>query len=518
VTTHHHYFGMATNSLTPASSAVPAITTVENAEVQEGYLSWSQCPAEDRMALDSILLIVKETGDETKQSGYFISGLKENAEDPEMPFKLVLLRTTSLPPALLQRHQISSVPTHLTINEKNKVDVIVSVKSGTSLALKFWDNVLQPLLGLVRRELYESSDGLTAVKDAPPPDVLITQSAESVAEFARSMLPSEGAGSRETATSSRTIILLSGDGGVVDLLNGCDGISPGQTRPLVALIPLGTANALFHSLHKPIYTSHEPGSSSSPTPLVVALRTLLQGAPADLPVFRASFSSGSHIVAPTVDNENVSSANEQPEKKETGAGRVVSHLNGAIVASYGFHASLVYESDTPAYRVHGSKRFGMVAQELLRESHPYTAQVAIRRPGTAADAFEVVPRDAHTYVLSTVVSNLERTFTISPASRPLDGKLRLVHFGPVGGERTMKAMMAAYDEGKHVDIVWEDGQRVGYDEVEEVRVVIQEEGERWRKVCVDGTIVEVPKGGSMTVRTLEEGPLRVLVNPSILDR
>jgi diacylglycerol kinase family enzyme len=491
---------------------------VENAEVQEGYLSWSQCPAEDRLSLDSILLIIKETGDDSKQYGYIISGLKENAEDPEIPFKLVLLRTISLPDALLQKHQISSVPTHLTNDEKNKVDVIVSIKSGTSLALKFWGSVLQPLLGLVRRELYGSSDGLTAVQSASSLDVLITQSAESVAQFARGLLPSEGIGSREAATPSRTIILLSGDGGVVDLLNGCDGIAPGQTRPLIALLPLGTANALFHSLHKPIYTSHQPGSSSSPSPLVVALRTLLQGVPADLPVFRASFSSGSRIVAPTVDDENVGSANEEKEEKETGVGRLVSHLNGAIVASYGFHASLVYESDTPAYRVHGSKRFGMVAQELLRESHPYTAQVAIRRPGATADAFEVVPRDAHTYVLSTVVSNLERTFTISPASRPLDGKLRLVHFGPVGGERTMKAMMAAYDEGKHVDMAWEDGQRVGYDEVEEVRVVIQEESERWRKVCVDGTIIEVPQGGSMTVRTLEEGPLRVLVNPSILDR
>jgi diacylglycerol kinase family enzyme len=274
----------------------------------------------------------------------------------------------------------------------------------------------------------------------------------------------------------------------------------------MAVLPLGTGNALFHSMHKPLY------SDIGPTPLVHGLRTLFQGAPADLPVFRASFSPGSRIVT-FADKRNTSSQTDGEanfSKEETS----VSHLNGAIVASYGFHASIVYESDTPEHRVHGDKRFGMVAAELLKESHPYAAQVSIRRPGSSS--FEAIPRDTHAYVLATLVSNLERTFTISPDSKPLQGHLRLVHFGPIGGERTMGVMMKAYDAGKHIDMEWEDGEKVGYDQVDEVRVIIQEDAERWRKVCIDGTIVEIPKGGQMSVSMLERGPLRILADCQVL--
>lgn len=63
---------------------------------------------------------------------------------------------------------------------------------------------------------------------------------------------------------------------------------------------------------------------------------------------------------------------------------------------------------------------------------------------------------------------------------------------------------------------WDDGERVGYETVDEVKVVALEADERWRKVCIDGTIVELPEGGQMTVRKLEKSPLRVLVGPGLL--
>ncbi len=64
--------------------------------------------------------------------------------------------------------------------------------------------------------------------------------------------------------------------------------------------------------------------------------------------------------------------------------------------------------------------------------------------------------------------------------------------------------MAAYQNGAHVDMVWEteDGgpqRRVGYEEIDELRVSILEDDPRWRKVCIDGTIVEIEKGGWMEV-------------------
>jgi len=110
------------------------------------------------------------------------------------------------------------------------------------------------------------------------------------------------------------------------------------------------------------------------------------------------------------------------------------------------------------------------------------------------------------YVLVTLVSNLEKTFAISPASEPLDGVLRLVQFGGATGAKTMEIMTRAYSGGTHVEM-----EEVGYHAVEEVRITTEEVDARWRKVCVDGTIVELPKGGTMVVERSTAPRLQVLV-------
>jgi diacylglycerol kinase family enzyme len=399
----------------------------------------------------------------------------------------------------------------------------VSTKSGTGLALKFWEAVVKPLLVLLAGE--QQSKG--ASEDH---HLLITQSAQSVKDFARGRWARKHAAAAKAAGSvpvPETIILLSGDGGVVDLLNGSDDET--QTAdaapislPTIALLPLGTANALFHSLHKPLYiSSAQDGTGAPASPLALALRTLIRGRPAPLPSFRADFTPGSRLVSYSP-NEGAAGFEESSISRHDTA---VSHLYGAIVASHGFHAQLVWESDTPEYRRHGSSRFGMVAAELLRESHPYRADVSFSPPAGAADAHvkTIQPPTASTtdatsdvpstfsYILATLVSNLERTFTISPASRPLENDLRLVHFGDVGGARTMDIMKAAYDEGKHISLP-----EVGYERVGGLTVRILEEDARWRKVCIDGTIVEIPKGGEMRVSRVENAMFGVLVDQSVL--
>ncbi|EHK22277.1 uncharacterized protein TRIVIDRAFT_127708, partial [Trichoderma virens Gv29-8] len=310
-----------------------------------------------------------------------------------------------------------------------EVDVVVSTKSGVGLSLQFWQSVLQPLWNVVEEHSSEA-DGWEL------PNVLITQDAQSVRRFARKVGGSEGKSDGEP-TQSRTIVLLSGDGGIVDLINGSSHDEFLEQRHLLlALLPLGTGNALFHTLHKPLWASKD-GKTEDASPL----------------------------------------------------------------------------SDTPEYRVHGDKRFGMVAQELLRESHPYSARVDVRHPSSSH--WETIPGDKHAYVLMTPLSNLERTFTISPASKPLDGKLRLVHFGTIGGERTLDVMMKAYDEGKHIGTKWDDGHEVRYEEVDEVKVTVLEDDERWRKVCIDGTIVDIPKGGELSVRKEEKSGFQVLVDSRV---
>lgn len=74
----------------------------------------------------------------------------------------------------------------------------------------------------------------------------------------------------------------------------------------------------------------------------------------------------------------------------------------------------------------------MVAKKLLvpddgSPPHEYKADVTITSDETFEDYVDIGHN--HGYVLATLVSNLERTFTISPDSNSLDGKLRLVRFG-----------------------------------------------------------------------------------------
>lgn len=372
------------------------------------------------------------------------------------PFHLAAFRAPTLPHEILSAHLVSSTAPE-ALDPSANINVIVSTKSGTGLSQRFHDAVLRPLLDILNL----------------PYELTVTSSANCVREFARQKFNSLNS----SDPTKQTVILLSGDGGIVDLLNGIKP-SPTNSLPTIALIPLGTGNALFHSLHKPHYTTPSPCSH-----LHLALRALFHGRTTPLPTFDAIFPPGSHLVQ--------GNALTEP----------VTHLTGAIVASYGFHAQLVWESDTPEYRVHGAARFGMVAGELLKSPHSYLADVSTSSGSLQSE------KEGFNYVLATLVSNLEKTFAISPASKPLDGVLRLVWFGGRDGEGVMDVMKAAYAGGGHVGM-----QGVGYEEVgEELSVTSWENEARWRKVCVDGTIVEIPRGEAMVVKRSQEARVKVIV-------
>ncbi|GKT45652.1 uncharacterized protein ColSpa_05833 [Colletotrichum spaethianum] len=450
-------------------------------------------------------------------SSPIICALREDPEAKEFPYQLdILFVEGDLPAELTDGLLLSQFPGHLSPKPgSHEVHFVVSTKSGLGHAPKFWEGVVQPLVLLAGQK---TSGGQSLTFTSEPPtrhgddgkpryNLLVTTDADSVRTFAKERWAARQQISSSEASPARTetIILLSGDGGVVDLLNGCEETDSTTALPTLALLPLGTGNAAFHSLHKPLYTE------TGPSHMVLGLRTLFFGVPAPLPAFRASFSPGSRLVSYTADPG--AHAPEDVSRHDTS----VDHLFGAIVASYGFHAQLVWESDTPEYRKHGDKRFGMVAQELLKESHAYAAKVEVRGPDGVTRAVE---REKFAYALAALVSNLEKTFTISPGSGPLQGRLKLVHFGAVGGEKTMEIMMAAYKQGSHVGMRWTDAEGkedyLGYEDAEEVRVTTGESDPRWRKVCIDGTIVEIPEGGWMAVSKLERPLFRVLAERSIL--
>jgi diacylglycerol kinase family enzyme len=170
-----------------------------------------------------------------------------------------------------------------------------------------------------------------------------------------------------------------------------------------------------------------------------------------------------------------------------------------VVCSWGLHASLVAMSDTAEYRKHGLERFKMAAEQVLKESHQYQGKISIR---TKDDGWQELPGTKHAYVLAVLVANLEEHFNISPATKPVDGSLRLVHIGPETAEEIMRLLGLAYQGGKHVD-----DPKVTYAEIEEMRVDFEEEDDLWRRICVDGKIVVVEKGGWFKVKKLSDwGP------------
>ncbi|EMD61235.1 hypothetical protein GGP41_010128 [Bipolaris sorokiniana] len=381
------------------------------------------------------------------------------------------------PPLLLDitKRALDSPDTNTPLPQR-ETHVIISVGSGARQAESFFNSLVKPVLTAIHGE-----DGVSKVK------VHTTTSATSISDYTSSIFfPAANSG------TSLRILLLSGDGGIVDLVNGL--LSPPHhttyTSPQVVLLPLGTANALYHSINT--------GSESS----TWGLAALASPHSAPLPVFTAIFSPGARLLVDEARSE------EALPKNEKGEGI----LHGAVVASWGMHASLVADSDTAHYRQYGVERFRMAAKEALYPAdggppHAYKAHLYLL---WLQNGEEWTPLETteHMYVLATLVSHLERPFCISPASAPLDGSVRLVHFGPKSADEAMRIMGLAYQGGKHVH---EAGVR--YESIDGLRIRFEglEEDARWRRICVDGKIVRVEKEGWVEVRKDDKRALDVVV-------
>ncbi|KEF59690.1 uncharacterized protein A1O9_04536 [Exophiala aquamarina CBS 119918] len=347
------------------------------------------------------------------------------------------------------------LPPHLLPDRE--IHVIVSVLSGRHKAQEYYDETLKPLLDDHHIEYSTHT----------------TTSAQTVIELCRSLIIPNA-----TQGVKQTIILLSGDGGVVDIVNtlttdlnrSSDDVRRPSVfmKPVIAVIPMGTANALAWS------------SKVAQD----ALQVLFAGTPKPLPSFQATFSPGSKLV--TDEGRGRESLAESDD--------VESVMYGAVVASWGLHASLVAMSDTAEYRKHGLERFRMAAEELLKNVHVYTGKIKWRN---TSDEWEELPGSKHAYILTTLVSNLEEHFQISPDTKPLDGSLRLLHIGPEPVQDILRILGLAYQAGKHVT-----DPKVTYKEIDALRIELDEEDELWRLICIDGKIVAVEKGGWVEVKWL----------------
>ncbi|KAG8631708.1 hypothetical protein KVT40_000848 [Elsinoe batatas] len=392
----------------------------------------------------SIVAVVK---DEVDPTAYTVIAVEQEVSVEGKPPPTPSIRSIpakGLPLDFVTKYGIEKSKAGL-FNPEHRIAVIISTESGTKQAAAFNEQTIKPLFGIL---------GLL-----PRTTFYTTTSTTSITEYTLStILP------LAFSNTKQHIILLSGDGGTIDLLNALlsSPLPTTFTPPLLYPLPFGTGNALSNSY---LYTSDSTWG----------LSTLLRSTP-----------RRDRLPLPFISSTPT--------------------LFGAVVCSWGLHATLVADSDTAHYRQFGAARFGMVAKELLFPSegahHVYRGTVKIKDPYTGE--WESAGDGEHSYVLTTMVSNLEKTFVISPDSKTLDGMMRLLRMGKMDGKELMEVMEGAYQEGKHVGM-----QGVHYREVDGVRIEVAEKEEGWRRVCVDGKIVVLEEGGWVQVEKEGRGVVEV---------
>ncbi|KAL4898839.1 hypothetical protein BDW74DRAFT_164376 [Aspergillus multicolor] len=376
---------------------------------------------------------------------------------------------TALPTAL-SKFLLIDIPKHLCY--PTECHAIISTGSGTGTAQELFNSLRQTLawIGLDQYKVHE------------------TQSPQTITELCHStFIP------RAEAGIPQTIVLISGDGGLCDIIDSFHGTPKHiRTTPNIALFPAGTGNAMASST----------GLLDHPKTAIMAL---LQGNPSPLPVFAATFSQGARY-----------SHNGQTQST-TGNNSRGLKIHGSVVASWGIHAALVADSDTVEYRKFGADRFKMAAKELLfpsdgSEAHKYNGTLTLlKQDGQNRMEREIViEHKQHVYVLATLVSNLEKEFRISPLSVPLDGSFRIVRFGPISSQRVMQLLSAAYQDGQHVR-----DSDVMYSEIQGFLIHFHEVNEKWRRVCIDGRVVIVEENGWMNVHKEKRSLVNILM-PELL--
>ena len=440
-------------------------------------VQWENGKPDEDITFENVVAAVPLCAGEHRRT-YNLLYMKRPAKDEEEKSVVYVVQVEDLPTAFIEEHPVQTRPSHLSIPKNqdggSNIHVIVSIRSGTLEAAPYFENAVRPVfcaLSLSKKD-YE---------------VHHTASEQSVIDFASNTLYP-----RANAGTPQTVLLLSGDGGIVDIVNVLlqNTQSNHYVKPSIGLIALGTGNALANS-------------TGLNRDITRGLNSFIRGHPRSLPTFTARFSAGSELLT----DEGKKAVPLSIDTSGTGI------VHGAVVCSWALHASLVADSDTAEYRKYGAQRFQMAAQELLKpsdgsEPHHYRGRISLtKKDANGQESTTYLDQKEHTYILATLVSKLEQSLTISPASKPLDGQLRFLHFGALPGDEILRILGLAFAGGKHIQ-----EEPVGYEPIEALRIEFDEPEARWRRVCVDGKIIRVGEGGWVEVRREGRDVLDLIVD------
>lgn len=169
---------------------------------KDGVLSWRNGAMEIRD--EDVIAVISTRGGSAE---YTIFSLENEpwkptsvaTEEKQYPFKLRATNAMLLPEAFLSAFLFSGWPDYVT--DAQDVYVLISTLAGTELAVPFWEEILHPLF----RTLGFEDSRYSVIK---------TRDAGSVAELTKCNLM-EGANEGK----KQTVVVLSGDGGIVDTIN-----------------------------------------------------------------------------------------------------------------------------------------------------------------------------------------------------------------------------------------------------------------------------------------------------------
>ncbi|KAI0747775.1 ATP-NAD kinase-like domain-containing protein [Daedaleopsis nitida] len=362
---------------------------------------------------------------------------------------------------------------------------------------------------------------LLAKNNVSPDKIVATESVGHVGQIVADLLSSLTDDSQPVS-----VILGSGDGTLHELINTLNGIPSSKPFPRIniALVPCGTANALYSSLFPP---------AQDDDPLQHKLKSV------------NAFLSHAHRTVPLNLAVNVLSA---PPVTSPGHPQAPTQVSiSAVVASTALHASILHDSEALRASDPSMERFKTAAlQNLVRW---YAASVKLF-PREGAGVVEVydpaagtfVPHEASTedepivdlegpfaYFLATVnVDRLEPAFTITPRGKDVlspvekSAALDVVIVRPTRdpthemdsdaaraafAEKAGAVLGAAYQNGAHVALRYDaNGSIVSEGTGPTVVEYIRCGGWEWEPddidkrahlLCADGDILTIPKGGKV---------------------
>jgi hypothetical protein len=162
---------------------------------QDGALSWGD--GSSKLIDENIICVMALQDSSIAHSIFSLAPIEEGSQKP---FELRITNTTLLPQDFLEQHLFKDLPAYL--QPDNDIHVLISNLSGTGLAPSFFDDVLHPILLAIG--LADSQYTVSKTTDA-----------KSIIQFSRNeLLPAAIKGRQQT------VLMLSGDGGLVDTING----------------------------------------------------------------------------------------------------------------------------------------------------------------------------------------------------------------------------------------------------------------------------------------------------------